>query len=425
MEGNRLASLIAPKFYALHHRIKAHEATHYWLAGGRGSTKSSFAAMQAVLALKRDPSVNAVVLRKVAKTMRDSVYADVLRAADRLGVGFEFHGSTSPMEIVYRPTGQRIIFRGTDDAEKLKSITAPHGYFGVVWFEELDAFAGMEEVRSLTQSLLRGGDRFTALYSYNPPRSRDNWVNKQEAIPHPDRIVHRSCYTDVDPSWLGPVFLAEAEWLKGVDERAYRHEYLGEAVGTGGAVFDNVELRTITDEEIAEFDRIYNGVDWGYFPDPWVFGRMHYAAAQRTLYIFAEASGTRMSNAESSAVVRTMLGEVKNADGSIKEYARGELVMCDSAESKSIAEYRIAHGIDARPAKKGAGSVEYGMKWLASRAKIVIDPVRCPLAAEEFPAYEFVRDRAGEFVSAYPDANNHSIDLARYALSPLMARADG
>jgi PBSX family phage terminase large subunit len=414
-DGNRLSGIIAPKFNPVHAAIRNHAFTHYWLTGGRGSTKSSFAAVEAILAIKRDPNVNGIVMRKIGEDLRESVYTDILRATDRLGVAHEFHASLSPMEIVYRPTGQRIVFRGVDRPDKVKSITTRHGYFGVLWFEELDQFAGMPEIRSLTQSLLRGGERFTCLYSYNPPRSRDSWVNKEAARVRPDRMVHTSTYLDVPRGWNGDVFWSEAEELQRTDENAYRHEYLGEPVGLGGAVFSNLELRTITDDEIATFDRPMNGVDFGWWPDPWVYVRVHYSAGQRILYIFDEDSGTRLSNDATAARIRAKLGEVRE-DDAIKEHARPELVWCDSAEMKSIRDY-YDRGVDARPVKKGPGSVAYGMKWLATRARIVIDPARCPLASDEFPAYEHKRDRNGEYRTEYPDANNHSIDSVRYACS--------
>jgi PBSX family phage terminase large subunit len=412
-DGLRLSKLIAPSFHELHRAIKAGgieeggvfvPKRHFWLCGGRGSTKSSFAAIQTVLAVKRDPTHNAVVIRKVANTMRDSVFAQVLWAIEMLGCGHEFHASLSPMEIRHA-SGTRIVFRGADDADKIKSLKFRQGYASVVWLEEADQFTGMREVRTLLQSLVRGGEKFTILYSYNPPRHRGAWVNKEETIHRDDRIVHRSCYTDVPREWLGEVFFQEAEMLREIDEKSYRHEYLGEPVGIGGVVFDNVSIETITDEQIAEFDRIYHGVDWGFDPDPFVYGKMHFDRKHSTLYIFEEFSGKRLSNEKSAAEVKKRAGH--------------SLVMCDSAEPKSIADMR-ALGVDARPAKKGPGSVEYGMKWLQSLKRIVIDPKRAPVCASEFPAYEYVRSRDGDYTSAFPDKDNHGIDMVRYAMQPAM-----
>jgi len=411
-----LDEVLAVNQYDFHRDVTAHAATHYWLAGGRGSTKSSAASIELVLLLVRNPGVNAVVLRKVAKTLRKSVYAQVQWAISALGLSSRFKATVSPMEVTYRPTGQKIVFEGLDEPEKIKSLKFPAGYCGVVWFEEIDQFYGMEEVRSVHQSLLRGGDLFWCFYSFNPPRSRNNWVNRHLAADLPGNRVYRTTYLDVPPAWLGEQFIAEAEQLASLDERAYRHEYLGEVTGTGGNVFENVVLREITDAELAGFDRVYNGVDWGYFPDPWVLVRCCYQAAQRRLFIFDERTGVKLSNEQSAELVKAALGD---AGGTV----RRETVTCDSAEPKSIDNYR-ALGIDARGALKGPGSVDHGMKWLSTRVEIVIDPRRCPLSAKEFTAYEFERNREGEYVSSYPDAENHAIDAARYALERVTTRRD-
>lgn len=379
--------------------------THFWLCGGRGSTKSSFVAIQIVLGILRDPEANAVVIRKVADTLRDSVFAQMLWAVEKLGATGEFTASVSPMEIRHAGGG-RIIFRGLDRPEKLKSLKFSNGYAKLIWVEETDQMAGIAEIRNVLQSLMRGGERFCVFYSYNPPRHRGSWVNVEVNNARPDRLVHRSCYTEVPREWLGEAFIHEAEMLKERDEDSYRHEYLGEAVGVGGVVFSNVEIRRITDEEVEAFDHIYHGIDWGFDPDPFTYGKCHYERNTRTLYIFEEFNANRISN--------------EKAGEEVKKRAGGALVMCDSAEPKSIADLR-AMGIDARPVAKGKDSVSRGVKWLASHVeRIVIDPERAPLAAKEFPAYEHVRTKDGEYTSALPDKDNHAIDRTRYACQPLM-----
>lgn len=409
-EPVRVSDLLAPAYTEIHHDIRDGRFTHYWFAGGRGSLKSTTVSIELLLMLLRNPGTNAVVLRKVAKTLRKSAYAQVVWSIHALGLSGSFRSCLSPMEITYRPTGQKIVFEGLDQPEKLKSLKFETGYCGVVWFEEIDQFLGMEEVRSVNQSLLRGGDRFWCFYSFNPPRSRNNWVNGllRGTLP-PSWTVHSSTYLDAPREWLGETFIDEAEQLRELDEAAYRHEYLGEAVGTGGNVFENVEVREITEAEREAFGRVYNGVDWGWFPDPWCFGRQAYLPAQRTLYVFRTLNGVKLSNEATADLIKAELGD------------RRETIVCDSAESKSVENYR-ALGLDARRALKGPGSVEHGCKWLASRARIVIDPRGAPLAAKEFAAYEHERLPTGEYVSSYPDADNHSIDQCRYALEPVTRR---
>ena len=159
----------------------------------------------------------------------------------------------SPPEITYKKTGQKILFFGLDDPAKVKSIKLPFGYVGIVWFEELDQFSGMEEIRNVLQSLLRGGPSYQVFGTYNPPKSRNNWVNEEILVDDPDRLVHHSTYLTVPKDWLGPQFLAEAEKLKSKNEMSYRHEYLGEVTGTGGAVFENVEDLAMSSEQLRPY----------------------------------------------------------------------------------------------------------------------------------------------------------------------------
>lgn len=420
----QLDRYIAEAYRSVHCDIREHAATHYWLAGGRGSGKSTFTGFQVLLLLLRNPDANAVVLRKVAKTLRKSVYAQVMWAIAQLGLTGQFKATTSPMEITYLATGQKIVFEGLDQPEKLKSIKFQVGYPAVVWYEEVDQFGGMEEIRHTHQSLLRGADKFWVFYTFNPPRSRENWANHEITIDRADRVVHTSDYRDIPRAWLGEQFYAELSELIRTDGktaeqierdmRAYRHEYLGEAVGLGGNVFENVVLREITDAEIAALDQIHNGVDWGWFPDAWAFVRCAYQSAQRRVLIIDEATGHKLSNEQSAAIV---IDRLSDANGNMIR----QRVTCDGAEPKSIANYR-ATGIDARAAVKGPGSVDHGMKWLASRAEIVIDPKRSPVSAREFSTYEHEKTRDGEWISSYPDADNHCIDAVRYALEHVSGR---
>ena len=168
----KLSALVAPSFFELHRLIKEDAYTHYWLKGGRGSTKSSFISLEIVQGIIKDPQANAVCFRKVGDTLKDSVYAQVLWAIDALGLGDFFRVMLTPLRIIYKPTGQTIYFKGLDDANKTKSVKPRKGYFKFVWFEELDEFSGPEEIRKTTQSFLRGGSRYVVFYSYNPPRKR-------------------------------------------------------------------------------------------------------------------------------------------------------------------------------------------------------------------------------------------------------------
>ncbi len=203
----RLSSVMAPSFFCLHRDVREGRHTHYWLKGGRGSGKSSFISIEIILGMMLDPNANAVVLRKVGKDLRTSVFEQMKWAVDILGVSAKWDFTVSPMEMVYKTTGQRIIFRGVDDPRKIKSVKLSRGYIKFIWYEEADEFDGMEEIRNTNQSLMRGGDSFSVFYSYNPPRSVKNWINMESGIPAADRIVHSSTYLDMPEAWLGRPFL--------------------------------------------------------------------------------------------------------------------------------------------------------------------------------------------------------------------------
>ena len=404
----RLSELIAPSFHRLHKEIKAEKFDEIWLKGGRGSTKSTFTSIQILLGIIKEPDANAVVFRRYQNELRDTVFGQFEWTASKMGIAHLFKFQVSPMQIVYIPTGQRIVFRAADNPRKLKSINLGRGYVKYAWFEEVDQFANMDEIRNILQSLFRGEGKKkrVVFFSYNPPKSGRFWVNQEVKIPKQGRRVHHSTYLDVPNEWLGERFLTDAEHLKKVNEIAYRHEYLGEEVGTGLEVFTNIELRTISDEEIATFDRIRQGLDFGYAVDPLAFERMHYDRTRRRLYIFTEISGLNLFNRQ--------FWEKAQRYNDV-------MTIADSAEPKSIAELK-SWGMKIKGAKKGPGSVEFGIKFLQDLEAIIIDPERCPLAAREFINYSLETDRNGIVKSQFPDKDNHSIDSVRYGLSEDMVQ---
>ena len=402
--------VIADVFHPMIRDIRSRRHSEYILPGGRGSTKSSGISCIIPELMKNNPNIHALVLRKVGNTIKDSVYAQMKWGIDKLNLNEEFNCKVSPMEITYKPTGQKIYFRGADDPLKIKSIKPEFGYIGIVWFEELDQFAGPEEIRNIQQSALRGGDIAYKFKSFNPPRSKNNWANEYtaEAEQKDEKaLVCRSTYKDVPEEWLGEIFLNDAEHLKETNPDAYDNEYMGVANGNGGNVFEFIEERTITDEEISHMDKIFQGCDWGFFPDPYAFIRLYYNHNTEKIYLIDEIYENKWSNR-------------KSADEILKRKYDDYAITCDSAEPKSINDYRD-FGLPARGAIKGPGSVEYSMKWLQTRT-IVIDPKRTPNAYKEFSEYEYERDKDGNVISGYPDENNHLIDACRYATESLWRR---
>ena len=407
---------IGKAFVDLYRDIEERKHYEYWLEGGRGSIKSSFWSELVAEILENNENMCALLIRKVGNTLKDSVFSQMQWGIDKLAetypeVGKHWKATKSPLEIKNENTGQIIYFRGADDPVKIKSIKPPKGkYIGIVVYEEFDQMNGMNEVGTIDRSVIRGGEDFIMLRVYNTPTSSQHFVNKEKRIPKADRLVHRSTYLDVPKEWLGSKFFDEAEYMKSVNERQWRNVYLGEETGTGGNVFENVELREITDSEIETFDYIYMGLDFGWFPDPLAWTKMCYNPAQKTLYIFDEFVVNKMSNADVWEYLTKEKGVTNN-----------DMIIADSAENKSIGDFK-SYGALMYGAEKGAGSVDYSMKWLASLTKIVIDPERCPTSAEEFSTYEYMQDKDGNYISGYVDADNHCIDSVRYGLNKIWKR---
>lgn len=399
------ARVLGKAFVDINRKIEPN--IEYVFEGGRGGLKSSYVAFKIVEILKNNPQMHACITRQVAGTLKDSVYANMKWAINELGLMEEFEFKVSPLEIKYVKTGQTIYFRGLDDETKLKSIKPEFGYIGILWKEEKDQMKGDAQERSVNQSVLRGGDISYDFSSYNPPKSKSNWVNRIKLVPNPKRVIHHSCYTDAPPEWLGKKFIDDAEHLKEVNPEAYEHEYLGIPNGDGGNVFEYLEIRDITDEEISRMDRIYPGVDFGWYPDQYCYLRTYYDSAREKIYLIDELYVNKWSNEKTAKWIKE-----KGYD----DYT----IICDSAEPKSVNDYRDA-GLPARGAIKGPGSIEYGFKFLQTRT-LVIDPKRTPHAYKEITEYEYDRDKDGNVISGYPDGNDHAISALRYAYEPLFNR---
>lgn len=263
---------IPRSFVDVYRDIENRKYFEYWLEGGRGSDKSSIWSEIVAELLENNPQMCALLIRKVGNTLKDSVYSQMQWGIDKLSetypqVALHWKPTKSPLEITNTDTGQIIYFRGADDPVKIKSIRPPKDkYIGIVVYEECDQMNGMEEIGTIDRSVVRGGNDFIVFRVYNTPKSSRHFINIEKKKPKKDRLVHRSTYLDVPVDWLGPKFFEEAEYMKETNEKQYKNIYLGEEIGDGGSVFENLEIREITDEEINTFDYTYQGLDFGWFP---------------------------------------------------------------------------------------------------------------------------------------------------------------
>ena len=414
------AELFAPVYNRAFKSIMNHTKERWTFPGGRVSCKSSFISICVVILIVLFPNYNAVVVRKHKNTLRYSVFEQIVWAIDKLHLrrsngkkaGFKIPKSkTAALPIVYiRKNGkeQNILFVGLDDAEKSKSMKISNGYIAILWCEEkTEVEPG--DLQNLKISALRGGNTFYMFESYNPPSATRHWCNTEARQEDPHRMVVHTTYLDIPREWLGESILHDIEQTKKTNKRAYENIYLGIATGTGKNVFENVRLEEITDEMINTWDTTLQGIDWGYFPDPYAYGSMHYDARTNTLYIWDELYLWKHGNYEAFEATRKHM-EAHNM--SIFE----DRQTADSAEPKSVADYRKWGG-DTRGAIKGKGSRDAGFKWLQGLAAIIIDPVRAPHAADEFTLYEYDIDkRTGEILSGYPEGQpDHFLALTRYA----------
>lgn len=408
----KLSEIVTPQFVPFWQASNSHRFLRHVLKGGRGSAKSTHIGLKVIKDMMKYP-VTALVIRKVARTLEESVFEQLKEAIEILGVGQYWRVLKSPLQLIYLPRGNKIIFRGADDPLKLKSIKVSKFPIAIMWVEELAEFKTEEEITTIENSVLRAelpdGLFYAFYYSYNPPKRKQSWVNKkfETQFISGNTFVHHSTF--LGNPHLSKAFLQEAEEAKdkgkkdkdGVSLR-YKWEYLGEAIGSGVVPFDNLTFRRITDEEVSAFDNIRQGIDWGYGVDPFSFGRWHYDKTRRILYAIDELHGIKISNREAAEWIKA------------RNY-HDVVTTADSAEPKSIDEMKT-HGVRIRGAKKGPGSVEYGEKWLDDLEEIVIDPQRTPETAREFESIDYQTDSDGNPRAKLEETDNHSIDQCRYAM---------
>lgn len=401
----KISDLLTPRFYPLYSAWKSNKYTRLVCKGGRGSAKSTNIALILVVDLMQYP-INTICFRKVGETLRKSVYEQIKWAIKFLGVEEYFEYKLSPLEIIYKERGNKFIFMGVDDPQKSKSIKEAQFPVARYWFEELAEFKNEDEVETVLNSIFRGklenGLIYKGFFSYNPPKMKHNWVNKKYNYSFIENNVYVHHSTYLENPHISEEFIKEAEAVKAKDETKYRLVYMGEPIGNGLVPFPNLEIREIEATEISGLEKFRNGVDWGYGVDPLAFVRWGYDKKKGIIYALDEYYGVGLKN--------------RNLANYILSKGYDELVMCDSAEPKSIDELK-EYDISAWGAKKGAGSVEYGEKWLSDLEAIVIDPKRTPNISREFEMIDYDTDREGNPLPRLCDSNNHTIDATRYAFS--------
>lgn len=399
----KLSEIIAPAYSDFHKAVLSGEYDHFWAYGGRACCKSSTISAEIVMHLWGNPQRNALVLRRNANTILGSVFNQMLWALEKLDVLHLTEVRKNPPLMYFPSTGQQIIFRGLDDAQKIKSIKPKTGYISCTWFEEVTEVEP-EQIRSVLQSTMRGGNEFRNFYSYNPSPFVSNWVNNEMTTSRP-RTFRKFCsYLDVPKTWLGEAFFREAEILREKNERAFKNEYLGEVTGGGGQVFSNLEVRPITQQEISlNTDKFSIGIDWGFAISPLVIVVVSYNKTRKEIRIVDEFFGHNIPNDKCAEKLKQF-----------RALYPSSTFFADCAEPKSI-DFMKRLGIPVSPCVKGADSIRFGVHWLQDLTAIIVDPSRCPKCAEQFTNYEYQKNRVGDWIDDYPPKNDDSIDAVRYA----------
>ena len=377
--------------------------------GSRASKKSSTQALKAIIEIVENPTVNWLVVRKVERTLRDSCFAQLKWAIHRLQLDRYFKCSTSPLEITYVPTGQKILFRGLDDPLKVTSITVEVGALCRLWVEEAYEITSEEAFDRLDESIrgqLPDGMYHQVVLTFNPWSDR-HWLKKR-FFDEPSGNVLAMTTNYMCNEFLSESDLILFEEMK-KNPRRYRTAGLGEWGIVEGLIFENWEEQAFDVNEVSKRPNVKSvfGMDFGYVNDPSTLFCGLVDTVAREIYVFDEMYEKGMSNEDILSKVSEM-GYVK------------ERIKADSAEPKSIAYLRKAGLNRIRAAKKGPDSIRAGISIIQDY-KIIIHP-RCVNFITEISNYTWDKDKFDNMVNKPIDDFNHLMDAMRYAMEEFDGR---
>jgi len=367
--------------------------------GGSSSGKSVFLADRCVLDVINGR--NYLICRKTGNTLRRSTFNEIIKAISKFQVTHLFTVNKSDMLITCTANNRQIMFVGLDDVEKVKSITPADGVITDIWVEE--ATETMRADIKQLEKRLRGRSKFVKRLhiSFNPILKthwiyiewfKDFWVEGKSHIEREGLSIFKTTFEDNE-------FLEDddKEALRNEPDEYYREVYsFGNWGILGHTIYKNWKIKEF---DTSSFDNWRNGIDWGFADHPFAFVRMHYDKTRRKLYICEEICETKLLNTESSNLVKNKIGI--------------ELVYCDSAEPKSVVEYQQL-GLNAYGAKKGPGSVAYGIKFVQG-LEIIIHP-KCQAFINQIQTYQFKEDKYGDALPKPVDKDDDLLDAMRYGL---------
>ena len=391
----KYSELVSPAYREFFNSKK----TYVVCKGSRGSGKSKAAALWIILNMMKYSLANTLCIRQVAGTLRDSVFSDLQWAISRLGVEHLWKCTTSPLEITYKPTGQKILFRGMDDGLKITSISVPVGVLCWCLVEEAYQILKEDDFNILDESI-RGQmpeGYFKRMMLIFNPWSERHWLKRRFFdIPLDNVLAMTTTYKD-NP-WLSETDIAMYEDIRRRSPARARVACDGDWGISEGLIFDNWRVEDLS-KQIPQFDNIKCAFDPGW-NDPTAILKLHYDRKRKIIYVFDEVYKQHMRDEEILEACRRVVG---------KNY-----LMCDSADPRTI-DYLALNGINAVPVKKGEDSIMRGIRWLQG-CEIVID-IKCQNFINEISQLCFEEDKYGNVIDRPASGNDHlANDCLRYAL---------
>lgn len=371
--------------------------------GSRASKKSKTAALNAIFRIIKYPQANLLVIRKTFATLKDSCYTDLRWAIRRFGVESLFECKLSPLEITYKPTGQKILFRGLDDPLKITSITVSIGYLCWLWIEEayeIDSEADFnmldESIRGITPEGL-----FKQITLTFNPWNEHHWLKKRFFDAEDDNILAMTTNYMCN-EWLDDADRRLFEDMKKNNPRRYQVAGLGDWGITEGLIYENFEEKFFNIDEVRNGDtKAVFGLDFGYTNDPTALFCGIADMTNKTLYVFDELYEKALSNEDISDRIRSM------------GYSK-EKIKADSAEPKSIDRLSTLGIRRIVGARKGKDSINNGIDFIQD-FKIIIHP-KCSNFIKEISNYRWDIDKNGRKLNKPVDDYNHLMDAMRYAM---------
>ncbi|MCY8103406.1 PBSX family phage terminase large subunit [Bacillus mojavensis] len=387
-----------------------YEGRYRVVKGGRGSKKSTTTALNIIYRMMQFPQANTLVVRKVYKDHKDSTYAQLKWAIRRLKVEHLWEWTISPLEIRYKPTGQKILFRGLDDPMSVTSITVDVGNLCWAWFEEAYQILNEDDFNKVDMSIrgeLPPGYFKQITLTFNPWNEK-HWLKRRFFDVQDNNILALTTNYKCN-EFLGDDDRQLFDWMKKNNLRRYKIEGLGKWGIAEGAIFTNWREFAFDRFEIAKREGIKSafGLDFGFTTDPSALACSLVDIKNRELYIFDEMYRPGLLNNEIAETITDM-------------GYRKELIIADSAEQKSIAELRKYGLKKIKPAEKGPDSIKAGIQFL-QQFTIFIHP-KCSNAAMEFSNYVWDKNKDGKLINKPIDEYNHFIDALRYSMEPIKKR---